>query len=90
MKNHIVGFGTNSVAALKAGKGEIIHYVLPDELYQDKRTLAQLRRDHIALNRFNGMLARGEVKEVVGEFPNITAPEIRGHLIGIYSSQSAP
>jgi len=89
MKDHIVGFGTNSVNAIRAGIAEPMHYVLPDEVYQDKRTLKQLKEDHIGLNRFNGMLARGEVKEVVGEFPNITAPEMRGHLYDIYSNKSA-
>ena len=89
MKDHIVGFGTNSVNAIRAGRAEPVHYVLPDEVYQDKRNLKQLKEDHTSLNRFNGMLARGEVKEVFGEFPNITAPEIRDHLIGIYSNQSA-
>lgn len=89
MKDHIVGFGTNSMNAIRAGLAETIHYVLPDEIYQDKRTLKQLKEDHISLNRFNGMLARGEVKEIAGEFPNITAPEIGGHLINIYSNQVA-
>lgn len=88
MKDHIVGFGTNSVNAIRAGMAETLHYVLPDEIYHDKRTLKQLKKDHISLNRFNGKLARGEIKEVVGEFPNITAPEIRGHLHGIYSNKS--
>jgi len=89
MKDHIVDFGTNSVNAIRAGRAEPIHYVLPDEVYQDKRTLGQLKKDHIGINRFNGMLARGEIKEVVGEFPNITASEMKGHLYNIYSNKSA-
>ena len=89
MKNHIVGFGTNTLNAMRAGKAKPIHYILPDKVLQDKRTLGELKKDHRTLGHFNGMLARGEIKKVVGEFPNISASEIRGHLIDIYTHQSA-
>lgn len=89
MKNFIEDFGTDSVNAIRAGRGQEIHYVLSDVEYKDERTLKELKKDHITLNNFNARLARKEIKGLLGEFPNITASEIRGHLMGIYSQKNA-
>ncbi len=85
MENFIVGYGTNTISALRANVGDPVFYVLGEE-FKDDRTIDVIKSDSSEIHRFNAMLARGEVKEAHNRYPNITLNEMRSHLMSLYKS----
>jgi len=88
VQNFIEGYGTDTLEALQNGRGERVKYFITESVPKDPRNLEMLKADNAMIHRFNGMLARGEIKQVHAMFPHVSLKEIRYHLMDLYKSNA--